>query len=162
MLENGVIIPKENINNKDAEKIISAFEYLKYDAKKVPEFITDDEKSIKEIFGFSPQQETADNTRYLHFSTKDSVDISEYKTMQKLPDHVNYVIKSVYNNQIYEIDLKQISTALLEKYDNSAYDLDIYVIDENTALCFNDFSVEVNGDNEITYCYVRGYILFKN
>ena len=53
MLKDEKVIPNSNISDADAQKIISAYEYLKYDAEKTPDFIPDSKKSIQEIFGFT-------------------------------------------------------------------------------------------------------------
>ncbi len=52
MLRDGRVIPNPNIDDKSAERITSAYGYLKYNAKKTPGFIQEPEKSFDEIFGF--------------------------------------------------------------------------------------------------------------
>ena len=159
MLKDNKVIPNENVSDKDAERIISSYEYLKYNAKKVPEFIEDSKKTTQEIFGVTYKEKT-DNHVYCTFQTKETLlDITEYKSIQKI-NGIDY-IKIEQNGTIKEIDLKEIARKLYEKYRGDKQDLDLYIVDENTALYISDFYVTVI-DDDISRCSLYGYALLKN
>ena len=157
MLNNGVVIPNENVSKDDAERIISAFEYLKYDADNVPDFIQNSDDSPKEIFGFSNSYES--EYIYCSYKTKDSVDISAYTKMISVYENNNYLVAE-YNNESYEVDLKQIAKDLYALYGANNSNLEIYTIDENTGLYFDHINFEIDND-EVMHCYFNGFILFK-
>ncbi len=163
MLKDGKVIPNPDVSDKDAEKIISAYEYLKYDAKKLPDFIPNSEKGISEIFGFAKKSDyDGYGNNYIHcnFHTKDSVDITDYdKMVRKYAS--DDIIKIEHNNKQYDIDLKQIAKTLYDKYDTEKSELDIYKVNENIALYFTNFNFTIDNDN-VTYCYFSGYVLIKD
>ena len=163
MLKDGKVVPNPNVSDEDAKKIISAYEYLKYDAGKTPDFIPNPKNSIEEIFGFTKKNDFDRNGkvyRYCNFRTKDSVDITEYDKMVKVYDD-NDIIKFEHNGQQYDIDLIQIANSFYDQYDTEETELDLYIVDENTALYFEDFSFDAE-DGEVYYCYFNGYLLLKN
>ena len=160
MIQNGVVVPNENVSKEDATKIISAYQYLKYDAEKVPEFIPDKDKDLKEIFGFASDLYEDIDRIYCSFSTKDSVDISGYSQMITAPYHDNYIIKIEHNNQQFQIDIKKIARQLYDEYGTNNELLDIYKVDENTGLYIRNLNSQLEND-EIVYCYLNGYVLFK-
>jgi hypothetical protein len=162
MLKKGTVIPNAKVGKKDAEKIISAYEYLKYNAKKVPEFIPDSKHNISEIFGFTKKSDYdryGNSSIYCRFHTKDLVDISEYNKMISGLDN-NDIIKIEHNDKQYEIDLKQVAKSLYVKYGNEKSEVDIYIVNDNIALYFTNFSFSI-ADEEPTNCYFSGYVLIK-
>ncbi len=161
MLKDGKVIPNPNVSNSDAQKIISAYEYLKYDAKKLPDFIPDSAETLQEIFGFTKNYDNdRNNIIYCSFRTKDDVDITGYDRMVKFYNNAN-TIKIEHNDQQYDIDLKEIARSFNTQYGTNKSDINIYVISENVALYFTNFSFEVQND-EILSCYCNGYALLKN
>ncbi len=163
MLKDGQIVPNPNVSGKDAQRIISAFEYLKYDAKKLPDFVSDSDKSYQEIFGFTNNYDSdieESNSIYHQFVTKDSVDITDFDKMVKCYTYDD-VLKFEHNGQNYRIDLKELGKALYDTYGTSNEELDIYKIDENVSLYFKSLSCEIDGD-EVVYCYFDGYALLKD
>jgi len=160
MLTDGKVIPKSDIDDKDAEKIISAFEYLKYDAKKIPEFITNPKQTIPEIFGFTKKyNDSNNNVFHCNFYSKKSIDISDYDAMLKVYND-DMAINFEHNGKEHSIDLKQIALKLYSEYGVEGTQTDIYKVDENTALYFNNFSFTMDNE-EITYCHYNGYVLLK-
>ena len=144
---------------KLSKKIISAYDYLKYDAENTPDFIEDSKKDFKEIFGFSKYVEDYNynhNTNYIycHYSAKDSIDIAGYNKMFFIDSNIDYV------NPQYNIDIRQISQNLYELYGEEKEDLDLYIIDENTALYIDNLSIDMR-DEEITWGSLSGYVLTK-
>jgi len=160
MIKDGKVVPNPNVNDTDAEKIISAYEYLKYDAKKVPDFIPDSNKDNKEIFGFTKNYDEKSNYIYCSYSTKDSFDITEYNKMIRVFSE-NNILKITHNNQQYDVDLKQLARDFYSQYGTDKTDMDIYVVNENAALYFTNFSFNIE-NNEILYCYFNGYALLKD
>ena len=161
MLQDGVVVPNENVSEEDVKRIISAYNYLKYDAQNGPDFIPDSDKSLEEIFGFKQSiKESESNSIYCDFGSKSSVDISGYTRMIEAT-YDDYVITAEYNNKSYEIDLKQVAKHLYSQYGTEKYDLDVYVVDENTGLYFTNFSFDIE-DGEFSHGYFNGYVLFKD
>ena len=160
MLKDGVVIPNESIDKEAAKKIISSYRYLKYNAKHTPEYIQDENKSFKEIFGFTDSYEYETDYIYCRFETTNSVDISEYKRMEKADwSYDEQVIKT--NETNFEIDLKPIAEQLYAQYGEEKEIPEIYVIDENTGIYFESFSFDIS-DDEFKDFYFLGYVLFKN
>lgn len=162
MLKDGKVTPNPNVSDADAQKIISAYEYLKYDAEKVPDFIPNSEKSIQEIFGFTKMYYGIEENNYIYcnFHTKNSVDITDYDKMVKVFDD-NYFVNIDYKGQQYNIDLKKIAKILYDQYGNEETELDIYTVDENISLYFTNFSFEID-NSEVSYCHFNGYALLKD
>ncbi len=163
MLTDVGVIPNPNVSDKDAQRIISAYEYLKYDAKKTPDFIPNSEKSLQEIFGFSKKYDYNRNGStyiYCSYHTKESVDITNFDKLVKAYDD-NDIIKAEHNGQKYEIYLKQIAKSLYEQYGTEQTELEIYKVSENISLYFTNFSFDMEND-KITYCHFNGYLLIKN
>ncbi len=151
MLVGGKVIPNPDIDRDAAERIISSYEYLKYDADNIPDFIKDSDKSIEEIFGFEKYIKD-DNYKYCIYSAKDSIDITAYNKM--------VVIDTGTEKLPYDIDVKQIAKNLYDLYGTEKEDLDLYIIDENTALYIESLRFDVR-DEEITFYYLKGYALIK-
>ena len=63
-------------------------------------------------------------------------------------------------NPQYGIDVRQIAKNLYDLYGEEKEDLDLYIIDENTALYIDRFSIDMK-DEEITGGSLRGYVLTK-
>ncbi len=158
MIKDGVVIPGENISAEDKETILSSYQYLKYNAGKVPDFIPNSEKDFAEIFGFSVYM---DNNQYEHcsFRTKDTVDITEYDTMVQL-NNVN-IITLDHNGQQYTIDVEELAQELYNQYGAGQRELDLYQVNENVALYFDYFSVSLDNKN-VSYCSITGYALLKD
>lgn len=160
MLKNGVVVPNKNVSDEDAEKIISAYEYLTYDADKTLDFIPNNKHELIEIFGFSyPDDEN--EILYCSFATKESVSIADYTQMNAIHVYNENVAEIKYNNTTYQIDLTEIAKQLYAEHGTDNISLDLYVVDENTALYFDHFSFDVEGDT-ITSCYLDGYVLINN
>ena len=161
MLKDGKVVPNSKVSVEDAEKIISSYNYLKYDAKKLPEFILNSEKNTDyEIFGFKADHDS-DRNNYIHcnFSTKESVDITDYNKMVECREYDS--IKIEHNGQQYDIDLEQLARNFYSQYGDEEKQLDIYVVDDNLALYFTNFNVSFEND-QMTYCYFNGYALLKD
>lgn len=163
MLKDGKVIPNPNVNDEDAERIISAYEYLKYNAKKVPEFIPDSQKSIKDIFGFEKKYDynSRNNYQYCNFRTKESVDITNYDKMIECFD--TDILTIEHNGKFYYVDLKEIAKNLYAQYGTENSELELYKVDENISLYFTrlNFSMDMN-NGEIRYCDFGGFVLSKN
>ena len=149
MLVNNEVIPNPDIDREAAERIISSYEYLKYDAKNVPDFIKHSDKSIEEIFGFEKYIEN-DNYKYCTYRSKDTIDITPYNKMVYIDT----------GNIPYDIDIKQIAKNLYYLYGTDYGELDLYIIDENMALYIERLSFDMR-DDEITYFSLSGYVLTK-
>ena len=160
MLKDNKVVPNPDIDKTDAQKILSAYQYLKYDAEKVPEFVPNSEQTTLEIFGFTDDYTEERNYTYCNFRTKDSVDISNYDKMITANDE-NNMIKFEHNAVGHNIDLKQIAEDLYAQHGNEKADLELYKIDKNTALYFDSFDFDIE-NNEVTHCYFYGYVLLKN
>ena len=160
MIKDGKVVPNPKVSVEDAEKIISSYNYLKYDAKKVPEFIPNSEKNIYEICGFTTGHES-DRNNYIHcnFSTKESVDITDYNKMVECRDYDS--IRIEHNGQQYDIDLEQLARKLYAQYGDEESQLDIYVVDDNLALYFTNFNISFEND-QMGYCNFNGYALLKD
>ncbi len=161
MIENDVVIPNENVSEEDKEKILSSYEYLKYDAKKVPDFIPDSNKTEKEIFGFTKNYDREGNSyTYCSYKVKNTVNISEYDTMIQIFES-NNPIDFEHNGQQYEIDIKQIVKDLYTQYGAENNEMDIYPVNDNIALYYNNFRCDIEND-EVTNYYYNGYVLIKD
>lgn len=163
MLNDGKVIPNENVSEEDAEKIISSYEYLKYNAKKVPEFIPNSRISIKEIFGFEKEYDDYQSFDSIHCSyhTKDQIDIANYDEMLKVYQRDNDTIVFNHNDKEYIIDLKQLAQELHDTYETDHQEIGVYIINENVALYFNNFFFNIL-NNDIFYCNFDGFALLKN
>ena len=159
MLENDKVVPNANISQRDAQKILSAYEYLKYDAKQTPGFIPDPEKSIQELFGFTRETAEENYNIYCYFRAKESIDIAGYDKMVEVHSDNNF-IKLNHNGVQYDIDLKQLAVDLYSQYGTEKTELDIYIVDENTALYITYFYFDIN-NNDVKYCNLDGYALLK-
>ena len=157
MLKDGIITPNSNIDNKAKERIISAYNYLKYDAKKLPDFIPDDLKKTNEIFGFSSGSEN--NSIYCRYSTKTSVDISAFSKMLDVEENDDIIVFDNNGEQV-TINLKEIAKELYTQYGDEQKELDIYMINESIGLYLRSFNFDLV-DNEIQYCYFNGYVFIK-
>ncbi|MBO5408261.1 MAG: DUF4153 domain-containing protein [Clostridia bacterium] len=161
MLKDGVVIPKENVSKDDAEIIISAYDYLKHNAKQVPEFIPDSEKSFLQIFGFEwAQFETEYNYQHCTFKTKDSVDISGYHQMLRLHGY-NDILSFEHNATSYEINIIEVAQALYDQYGTDQYELELYKVNENMALYIEFLYTDIE-DDLVTNTSFDGYALIKN
>ena len=163
MLENGTVTPNENVSDEDAERIISAYEYLKYDAKNLPDFIPDSTNSTKEIFGIEDSWSSRndwDNSIYCYFHTKEAVDITGYDRMVKI-GHFNDVIEIEHKGQRYDVDVKALASELYETYGEDHEDIDLYQVNDEIAIYFESFSFDVENDG-IDFNYLDGYVLLKN
>ncbi len=159
MLKDGTVTPDPDISEADKEKILSAYGYLRYDAKNTPDFIPGKNKSTLEIFGF---ENTGDSSHYEYctFRAKESADITNYNTILKVNDNDD-IVKFEHKGKKYEVDLKDIAENLYAEYGTEGYDLDLYKIDEDTALYLTNLSFRVE-DGVIAYCYFDGFVLLKN
>ena len=159
MLKDGTVTPDPDISEADKEKILSAYGYLRYDAKNTPDFIPGKNKSTLEIFGF---ENTGDSSHYEYctFRAKESADITNYNTILKVNDNDD-IVKFEHKGKKYEVDLKDIAENLYAEYGTEGYDLDLYKIDEDTALYLTNLSFGVE-DGVIAYCYFDGFVLLKN
>lgn len=159
MIKDGAVIPNQNISTEDAQRIVSSYNYLKYHAKKTPDFIPNSKKDFPEIFGFA---EDVNETKYNHYSfqTKESVDITGYDKMVKVYQD-NDVIQLEHNGQQYQINVKELAQDFYTQYGESCYELDLYKVDENIALYLASFSVGTE-NGTVSYGYINGYILLKN
>ncbi len=163
MLKDDEVVPNANVSEEDAVRISSSYIYLKYDAKNVPDFIPDSEKSMKEIFGFEDPTNyyrEKNNRIYCSFSTKNSVDITGYNRMVEVVDHYN-IVNIEHNGQSYDIDLKEVARALYTQYGEDKDELDLYVVNDNVALYFSNYHFWIESD-EISNCYFNGYVLLKD
>lgn len=161
MLKDGEVVPNPNVSQEDAQRISSAYRYLKYDAEKVPDFIPDSEKRIDEIFGFEDPTLYYGESDYIYcsFSTKDSVDITGYNKM--VEGYYNNIINVKHNDQSYDIDLKEIGRNLYAQYGESEDKLDLYIVNENISLYFSHFGFTIKND-EIFHCYFDGCVFLKD
>lgn len=162
MLENGAVTPNENISDADAKKIISAYDYLKYDAEKLPDFIPDSTKSTKEIFGIEDSwssRDNWDNSIYCYFHTKEAVDITGYDRMVEV-DEYGDSIEIEHKGQRYDVDLKKVADELFKTYGEDHEDIDLYQVNDDIALYIESFSFDVENDG-IDCNYFDGYVLLK-
>ena len=161
MIKNGKVVPNENVSEEDTKIISSAYYYLKNNADKVPDFIEDPDKTFKEIFGVEGYNRyTNSNITYANYETKDTVDISGYKTMIDTSYYYEDVFEVEHDGKKYNIDLKQISKQLYDQYGEGNKELDLYIVDENISLYFSNLQITVD-NGEITYIYFDGYALLK-
>ena len=162
MLKDGKVIPNENISDNDAEKILSAYSYLKYDAEKLPDFIPDSTKSTKELFGVenSLGYRDWDNRIYCYFETKEAIDITGYDRMVKA-DAFDASIEIEHKGQRYDVDLKEVARELYETYGKDQEEVDLYQVNGDIALYIESLSFNVENDG-IDYNYFDGYVLLKN
>ncbi len=159
MLKDGVVTPNKNVNEEDAEAIRSSYNYLKYNANKVPEFIADSKKEFVDIFGFVEYQNDS-KYHYFHYTTKDSVDISGYDSMIKVVNNDD-TITFMHNNQQYQINTKEIAQELYDQFGTEQIKLELYKVDESVALYFDSLSGDAE-ENVVTYHHFNGYALIKN
>lgn len=161
MIKGGKVVPNENVSEEDTEIISSAYYYLKYNADKVPDFIENPDKTFKEIFGVEGYSRyTNSNITYATYETKDTVDISGYKTMIDSNYYYEDVFEVEHDGKKYSIDLKQISKQLYDQYGEGNKELDLYKVDENVSLYFRNLHITVD-NGEITYISFNGYALLK-
>lgn len=161
MLQNGTVIPNENVSEEDKEKILSAYEYLKYDADKLPDFIND-YKTETELFGFSDESNRYDDDyTYCRFYSEGDFTISGYDVMIEVNNFTgeDYVEIQV-DDSTHKVDLKKVAQSLYTEYGEGNNDLDVYVIDENTALIVEYFTFGLKDDETSNYNF-SGYVLIK-
>ena len=159
MISDGAVIPNNNINDEDAKAIISSYNYLKYNAKKTPDFIPNDEKNFSEIFGFSDSEK---ESRYegWFFQTKSSADITEYQQMVKVYAY-DEVLTVDHNGQQYNINLYDLARELHQKYGTEQHELDVYRVNEHVGLYMVSFTADLE-DGNIIYSSFSGYALLKD
>ncbi len=160
MLKDGKVIPNPDVSEADAQKISSSYEYLKYNAKKLPDFIPDSDQTELELFGFTNNIREEWNYSYCNYETKDSVAITDYDKMISIYDDNNR-LNFEHHGSAYDIDLIPIAKNLYAQYGNEKADLELYIVDENTALYFDNFNFNIE-NNEVSYCYFNGYVLLKD
>lgn len=161
MLKDGVVVQNENISDEDTEKFISAYRYLKYNAEKLPDIVSD-EQSIEKVFDIGFYDEVH-NTKYCSYHTFDSIDISDYDHLLKVYQDDNYKLLFSHNGRDYEIDLTELSKELYDKFRTEHQEIDIYRIDDNVALYFENFYFSIDDDDRTVYhCDLNGYALLKN
>lgn len=161
MLKDGKVVPNENVSDEDGKIISSSYRYLKYNAKKVPEFIPNSQLEFEEIFGIPDKYDRYGNSHiYCNFRTNDPVNIEEYHTMINMDYYYGEVLEVEHDGNKYTIDLKQIAKQLYDQYGAEKNDMDIYKVDENVSLYFANFHFDIEND-EVKYCNFDGYVLLK-
>lgn len=158
MLIDGKVVPSKNLSEEDSQKILGAYEYLKYNAKKLPDYIPDSGKSIEEIFGIDEIE--SNHNVYCSMETKSEVDISNYDRMVKF-DCYDEFIEIEHKGKSYSINPNDIADKLYKKYGEDSSEVELYVVDENIALYFEDFRFEVI-DSEAVDASAIGYFLLKD
>lgn len=161
MLKDGKVVPNPDVSETDAGRILDSYHYLKYNAKKTPDFIQDEAKTAEEIFGFTKSDYNGTNnyTSYT-FETKSSVDITSFDKMVKI-DSDRDIISIENNGRQFDIDIREVAKNLYAQYGSDCFDIDLYVVNENISLYISHFYFLIEND-EITYCYLSGYALLKN
>ena len=136
------------------------YDYLRYDAETIPDFIPDGYMSLEDIFGFGYVYETEyKNIIYCTYTSKDTVSISGYDEMVVVSAGFN--INLDHNGKSYDIDVKEVAMQLYNQYGSEKRDLEVYVIDEHCSLYIDYLSFELANGEIISY-YLDGYMLIKN
>ncbi len=159
MIKDGMVVPKNDVNKEDAETIDSAYHYLKYNAQQVPDFIPEGDNSFIEIFGFE-RYEDESNWKHYSFWTKESVNITGYDKMIQISGNKDDIITLEHNNHQYDINVREIAQELYNQYGENQHEMELYQLNENVALGFEAFHIELEND-EIDYCTLNGYALLK-
>ncbi|MBE7019388.1 MAG: DUF4153 domain-containing protein [Ruminococcaceae bacterium] len=160
MIKDGIVVPNDNVSEEDQETIRSSYHYLRYSAKKTPDFIPDSNKEFSEIFGFERYANNNFSTfQYCSYETKKTVDISAYDQMIKM--NSNDVLSLEHNGQQYEINVEELAQELYNQYGANQHEMELYKVNENVSLYFLHFSVELEND-VVSYCNFNGYVFLKN
>lgn len=159
MIKDGVVIPNKNVSDEDAKSILSAYNYLKYNARKTPDFIPNSEKDFPEIFGFSDVIKENGYEGWF-FQTKASADITDYNQMVKVYAY-DEVLTIDHNGQQYNINLYDLAQELYQTYGSHQSELDIYRVNENVGLYMVSFTADLENGN-IVYSSFSGYALLKD
>ena len=158
MLKDGKVIPNKNLNERDEERIRGAYEYLKYDAKKLPDFVPDTDDGVEVIFGI--KEISRNSAIYCNLETKSDVDITGYNRMVKF-EYYSEFIELEHKGKTYSINPNDIANKLYKKYGEDSSEVELYKINEDIALYFEWFSFEVR-NNEATDSSLEGYFLLKD
>ena len=166
MLSNGEIITNPDVDEKDKERIVSAYRYLKYEAAgKMPDWFENSrDKDIQEVLGFDNYY---DRNMHIscHYSSGEFVDVSEYTKMYKRNlsfDREDMKINFDIEGKTYSYDAFEIAKEMYETYGTNNDNIKPVELDENTTMYIEnawfDFSNEFS---KLEYFDLNTYILIK-
>lgn len=122
MLVDNKIVPNENVEEYDKERITSAYDYLMYSAGKLPVWLEENKNSsYSKVLGFDGYSNYKDNVIYCGYSYNfENVDIAEYKRMYKFYsseyDKEIKVAEFKAGEKVYTYDIYNLFNELYEKY----------------------------------------------
>ena len=177
MLENGSIIPKEDVSKEDQIKITSSYHYVKNSAGKKSDFITQyHQTDFKKVFGFPQEYEsnyrngdnqTNDKNRYGHFSYNyNYIDIAGYTKLYESDDFKREakqnILKFEIGSEKIEYDFsKEIQRLYRENGLNASNTKMIYDISDRYRLQIKNIDFTVDENDSIKINYANAVILEK-
>ncbi len=167
MLSDGKITANADIPTEDKERIVSAYNYLKYNAAgTLPDWLENiGDKSTADVLGFSGIEYGSDLV-HCSYSSADYADISEYSGMYDFnnykSDYDEMSITFNINGSDYSYDALSFFTKLYNNYGEDNNELPPIPLDENTSVYIrSSWATLPNDMSRITQFHIGGYILIK-
>ncbi len=167
MLSNGKITANTDIPEEDKGRIVSAYNYLKYNAAgTLPDWIENTgDKNASEVFGFSGNEYGEENI-YCSYSSSDRVDISGYNVMHGFSnykfDNDTETITFAADGTEYSYDAYEFFTKLYKDYGTNSGGLPLIGIDETSSVYLTSAWADFSGDmSTLESFHISGYILIK-
>ena len=168
MLVDNKIVPNENVEDYDRERIISAYDYLMDSAGKLPVWLEDNRHTAQiEVLGFGSNYYTIKDNIYRNYSNEyDYIDVSQYKSMINYDEYIDpdesQLLTININNNIYEYDAKKLFKQLYDKYGESNDNIEPVELSENLVLYITYSNFSYNEEDDILDSLsIHGYIFEK-
>ena len=170
MLADGVITANAEIDEKDKDRIRSAYNYLVLGESKLPKWIDEvDTDEFKAVFGFERYEYNSYEERWENCSYRGSdepgtiVDIADYKYMQ----FVSYsysedypLFETTIDGVKYSFDMIKVFDELKEKYGIESDAVAPIELAENITL-YLDYGYYNLEYDELFHMHFRGYLFIK-
>ena len=166
MLVDNKIVPNENVEKYDRERIVSAYDYLMDAAGELPVWLTQTDTRYEDILGFPKYYQQSPNYVYCYYSSnkENNIDISQYKTMCNI---INYgsddnKIHIVVDGVDYGFDVRNVFDILHNKYGIKNYDVELINLTDSIDLYITSASFNYFIDDDLMDTYnIEGYLFAK-
>lgn len=169
MLVDNKIVPNENVEDYDRERIVSAFDYLAFSAGKLPTWLEDKRNSPHtEVLGFeyNPYDTESKNVFCNYSNEFEHIDVSQYKNMITYDEYIapdeDQALTININNNTYKYNAKDLFKSLYDKYGTSSEKIEPVELSENIIIyiTYSDFSYNTE-DDILDNCSIHGYVFEK-
>ena len=166
MLVDGEIVANPDVDDKDKERILSAYSYLRFNAAgEMPDWLEKTKKlNIQDVLGFGNYYDRNLNIS-CRYSSCEFVDVSEYTKMYKRnidSDREFMNITFDIEGKTYSYDAFELAKELYETYGTDSDNVKPVELDENTTMYIENSLINFNGDlSKLEYFDLNTYILIK-